>query len=213
MVCIVEHCHIWMNWSAFWSSSDTPLLWFSGIHVIHCDNAHNRKAEKELCKIPRVLTQKCYPLFKGWSHCVKYSSVKLSLGCGSSGLHSWPVWHVQTFYYFICSTTSTTCTSMQGCQETTHKMPKMAKIPLTSHRCTPFNSVLHCFSLYYFRLADVKTLPLERRCKSVSIHHQSCPKWPLSKDSEKAPNWQFQSIPDPLDWNFGNNPVLHMTTE
>jgi hypothetical protein len=36
----------------------------------------------------------------------------------------------------------------------------------------------------------------------------------ISEASEKAPNWQFWSIPDPLDWNFGNNPaVLHMTTE
>jgi hypothetical protein len=35
----------------------------------------------------------------------------------------------------------------------------------------------------------------------------------LSEAPKKARNWQFWSIPDPLDWNFGNNPVLHMTAE
>jgi hypothetical protein len=35
----------------------------------------------------------------------------------------------------------------------------------------------------------------------------------LSEASKKAPSWQIWSIPDPLDWNFGNNPFLHMTKE
>jgi hypothetical protein len=128
-------------------------------------------------KIPQVLTQKCYPLFKGWSHCVKYSSVKLSLGCGSSGLCPWQVWQRNTLSItcYALLSTSTTC-SMQRCPETTHKMPKRAKCCSHLTGALLFNSLLCCYSLYYFRLVDVRKTSLKRRCKSTSICHQSGPK-------------------------------------
>ena len=41
-----------------------------------------------------------------------------------------------------------------------------------------FYSVLHGYSLYYFRLVDVKT-SVKRRCEVTSVHHQSGRKLPL----------------------------------
>jgi hypothetical protein len=114
-------------------TSFSNFLEFTWYTMIMCTT------EKVFYEILWVLTQKCYPLNKGWSHCVKHSSVKLCLGYGSSGLCPWPVWHVHTFNYFLCSTsTMRTMQDAKKKQETKCKMPKMANMLLTSHRCTPF---------------------------------------------------------------------------